>query len=125
MSITICHLKDFTNAYGIFTAESNGKREVAAGEIIAHVGGNCCAGQTPVTEKAKEGNWCHFGTTTYSSAFLVESYPTPCGDPYTLDTDCECQAIEASGNTSGAHIHVSFHNSTEHNLLKCMVDGTP
>lgn len=88
----ICHVKDFIRGDGTPLADGD---SVIQGELIGHVGGRCCQGETPPDGwKAAENGWCN-------------QTGTPCDDPFSRE-DCGCQTIEQSGNTSGPHIHVTF-----------------
>jgi hypothetical protein len=103
-TITICHAKDFIGSSGTF--EQN--LEVEAGDIIGHVGGIICANETPVTSK-------------YDSSTKAQG-TRKCTSPMSNE-DCDCQYTKHAGNTSGAHIHVSWSGQTDtHALLACMED---
>ncbi len=100
--ITICHAKDFVNDSGAILAG----QAVSQGDIIGHVGGRCCDGQTaPAGWATAKYGWCN-----------VEG--TPCTDPNKLE-NCDCQVVEQSGNTSGPHVHMSWKTKGGH-LLACL-----
>lgn len=96
-SITICHVKDFLDDSGKVN------KKVKQGDVMGHVGGNCCSGEKPPSDWS-QANKC------------TKSGPT-CSDPY-KDEECSCQPAVQSGNTSGPHIHVSFKKGG--NFLACL-----
>ncbi len=100
-SIAICHAKDFIGADGTYKQD----RVVKQGEVMGHLGGNCCAGETPpATWAAKAGGWCN-------------KTGTECTDP-TKTQSCTCQGIEQAGNTTGPHVHISWYYGG--NMLACL-----
>jgi len=103
--ITICHAKDFLDDGG--GVVQNGK-QVSQGDVIGHVGGACCSGQTPnypARFNVLAPGWCQFGG-------------TQCSGP-TSSSACQCQDWMQSGYTSGPHIHMQL-KSPDSNLLACM-----
>ncbi|HBO99932.1 MAG: hypothetical protein UU48_C0002G0066 [Candidatus Uhrbacteria bacterium GW2011_GWF2_41_16] len=101
--ITICHAKDFTNTSGTYITSGT---SVKKGDTIGHLGGNCCAGQSPPGDwSTAKGGWCN-------------KTGTMCTDPEKNES-CSCQPIEQAGNTSGPHVHVSW-NPVGGNLLACL-----
>lgn len=102
--ITICHAKDFLDGSNSY----QGAHVVKAGDVLGHIGGNCCQGENPPGDwAAAKGGWC--------------KKPGPaCSDP-TKAESCNCQPIEQAGNTSGPHVHVTW-NPVGGNLLACLAD---
>lgn len=96
-SITICHAKDFLNSAGKYV----GGATVTQGEVIGHLGGVCCSGQSApsgwVTQCLNTG--------------------TSCNKPST-NQDCSCQPINMAGNTTGPHVHVTFNSGGS--ILSCL-----
>lgn len=99
----ICHAKDFVGQDG---------REVKEGEVIGHIGGRCCTGE----KKPSGGAWAKAsisGTCTYNNS-------NPCDDPFNPESSCTCQPVEQSGNSTGAHAHMSvYHKGVTIPLLAC------
>lgn len=100
--ISICHAKDFVAGDGTF---QNG-RHVEVGDVVGHLGGNCCAGENPPAswDGAKHG-WCDVGG-------------TPCTDPESRQS-CDCQDWKQAGNTTGPHVHMTWYASGG-DLLACL-----
>ncbi|MBI4457404.1 hypothetical protein HY633_00380 [Candidatus Uhrbacteria bacterium] len=90
--ISICHVKDFTDASGNYIQSGS---PVIQGAIIGHLGGNCCEGEKPPEDwRSSKNGWC--------------KKPGPkCTDP-TRKEECSCQPWQQSGNTSGPHVHVTY-----------------
>jgi len=103
VTIYVCHAKDFTDASGTYS----GERTVQQGDVLGHIGGNCCSGESPPANwtSAKNG-WCDVGGTA-------------CTDP-TQRESCQCQPVEQSGNTSGPHVHVTWTDRGAGNILSCL-----
>jgi hypothetical protein len=100
--ISICHVKDFIGSDNQY----ENKRSVEQGEVIGHIGGNCCAEESAPDDWATAKNgWCN-------------KQGTSCSDPETSE-DCSCQTIEQSGNTSGPHVHITW-NPAGGDLLACI-----
>ncbi|MFA6017959.1 MAG: hypothetical protein WCT28_01200 [Patescibacteria group bacterium] len=109
VTLTICHVKDFTDKDGKFSST----RTVTRGQVIGHSGGRQCPGME-VPE-----NWDY---TSATEAFVGpeqagSSSETPCTDPQKKQS-CSCQQNFESGNTSGAHVHVGW-SGPEH-MLSCL-----
>ncbi|NQV90195.1 TrbC/VirB2 family protein [Candidatus Uhrbacteria bacterium] len=101
-SITICHAKDFVPE-GKSYAQT---RTVLQGESMGHLGGNCCAGESPPADwSSAENGWCKVAGTACSDPTKVES--------------CGCQPVEQAGNTSGPHVHITW-NQAGGDLLACI-----
>jgi len=104
--ISICHLKDFCNESGGCAGDGD-SIAFNKGDIIGHVGGVCCAGQTFPSE--------------WSSA-PVQSSCTVAASPQcttaSADEVCTCQEFKHSGNTTGAHAHVTWYYGG--NFLACL-----
>lgn len=103
MKVTICHAKDFVNDSGTKATEAK------QGDIIGHLGGRCCEGETPPENwaAAKRG-WCNV---SYSAG-------EKCTNPNTRE-NCKCQEVEQAGNTSGPHVHITW-KGTAGALLACL-----
>jgi murein DD-endopeptidase MepM/ murein hydrolase activator NlpD len=100
--ISICHAKNFIGADGTFQEN----RTVSQGEVVGHLGGNCCSGENPPANwSAAEREWCDVGG-------------TPCTDPK-KDEECDCQDWRQAGNTSGPHVHMTWYASGG-DLLACL-----
>lgn len=97
--VTLCHAKDFLNADG--QAGVSGT-QVSRGQVIGHVGGRCCAGQTPPSDFRDD--ICHYSGDR-------------CGSPFSQGA-CDCQGFEQSGNTTGPHVHMTMNGGG--NLLSCL-----
>lgn len=95
--VTICHAKNFLNA----SLQYVNNATVAKGDVIGHLGGVCCAGQTAPS------SWITQCTTA----------GTACTDP-TTNQNCSCQPINMAGNTTGPHVHMTFNYGG--NILSCM-----
>lgn len=100
--ISICHAKDFLDDSGTYIKS----RTVKQGDILGHVGGDCCAGEKPPSDwtSAKKG-WCDVSGTA-------------CSDP-TKKESCTCQPVVQSGNTSGPHVHITW-DIAAGDLLSCI-----
>lgn len=104
VKIFICHAKDFVNASGSFVGQS---ATVAKGDVIGHVGGKCCDGETPPGDWAAAANgWCNVSGTA-------------CSDPFSSES-CSCQPVAQAGNTSGPHVHITWDGAG--NILSCLDD---
>ncbi len=100
--IYICHAKDFLDDTGTYSAS----RTVSQGDVLGHLGGNCCAGEKPPSSwSAAENGWCDVSG-------------TPCTDP-TKSESCTCQTAAQAGNTSGPHVHITW-NISGGDLLACL-----
>lgn len=100
--LSICHAKDFVAGDGTY---ENG-RTVSKGDVVGHLGGNCCSGEIPPTNwAAYEGGWCDVGG-------------TPCTDPTSRES-CDCQDWQQAGNTTGPHVHMTWYASGG-DLLTCL-----
>ncbi len=98
--ISICHMKDFLGPDGdsLQTGDT-----VKQGDSIGHIGGNCCSGESAPSDWSQASQ-------------CIKAGPT-CSSPF-VDEDCSCQPWEQSGNTSGPHVHISFHAGGD--LLTCL-----
>ncbi len=105
--ITICHVRDFFDTSGNLLHSGD---SVSAGEAIGHVGGQICVGETPITTK-------------YDSSSKSNPSMEKCVGPTTWQ-DCQCQKTIHAGNTSGAHVHVTWSESLGGDLLACMQDSS-
>ncbi len=100
-SISICHAKDFIGSDNLFKEV----RDVKQGEVMGHLGGNCCKGEKPPAGwSANKNGWCN------------KTGPA-CTDPK-KNQNCSCQAIEQAGNTSGPHVHITWNSGG--NMLACL-----
>ncbi|MDG1949335.1 MAG: pilin [bacterium] len=100
--VSICHAKDFIGADGLF----QNKRTVSQGDVVGHLGGNCCQGETPPSGwLSAEREWCDVAG-------------TPCTNPES-DENCDCQDWKQAGNTSGPHVHMTWYPSGG-DLLACL-----
>ncbi len=98
----ICHAKDFVDDNGNKLTDG---ASVPKGQVLGHIGGRCCAGQTAPSGWSA-GKSCTFQGTT-------------CSDPNKLET-CDCQVVAQSGNTTGPHVHISWAGAG--NILSCLDD---
>lgn len=105
--IAICHAKDFFGADGDFKQN----RTVKQGEVMGHLGGNCCVGQIPPE------NWAAFSTGPDDPSWCNVS-GTACTDPTRSET-CSCQNVAQAGNTTGPHVHITWYE-VGGNLLACL-----
>ncbi len=99
--ITICHVKDFLNKNNQVAPG-----QVQQGDVIGHVGGQCCSGESVptgwVTECNISGSAC---------------------DPNTAGS-CACQTIEQAGNSTGPHVHITWDKGAS-NILSCLAKAVP
>lgn len=96
--LTICHAKDFVATGGTFEAT----RSVAKGDVLGHLGGLCCSGQTSAQSVTK-----------------CNAPGTACTDP-TREEDCDCQLAAQAGNTTGPHVHMGWRGMPTGMFLACL-----
>lgn len=106
-SIFICHAKDFIGADGTFKQD----RPVKQGEVMGHLGGNCCTGQIPPS------HWSAFSTDPVNDPSWCNKPGPACTNPESNET-CSCQTIAQAGNTSGPHVHITWSEGGD--LLACL-----
>lgn len=96
--LTICHAKDFVATGGTYQAT----RRVAKGDVLGHLGGLCCSGQTSA-----------------QSVTVCDEPGTMCTDP-TKEQNCGCQRAAEAGNTTGPHVHMGWRGMPTGMFLACL-----